>query len=209
MSVSPFQSPVTDDKEPKSMLQSSPDQSDTYRTLLVLLVLSIRPSLLASLPSIKSHYSSEAADSADTWKSRLLDAVGTTSPLERCEAVKWALRRMIIAKSNTTTALVDVGAYIAFVKAERSSGYSEDSYGKLFLSRTTHSAGQALQEIFDVWAALAALSGANSTLGGKICLLLGWWILGRSERSSEWSDVYEEWLKAGKRVQHLFLAWIR
>jgi hypothetical protein len=175
----------------------------------VLLILSIRPSFLQSLPSIKDHYASDGADLSETWQARLLDLAPSASHAEQCEALKWALRRLTIVSHRNVIPLVDGGAYVAFVRAEREAGYTADAYGKLFLARVPHAVGQTLHELFDVWAALVARSGAGSTLGGKVCLLLGRWIMGRNERTKEWQEIYGEWYLAGQRVQHLFLAWIR
>ena len=69
-----------------------------------------------------------------------------------------------------------------------------------------------LQGVFQVWGDMAARAPVESMLGGKVCLLWAWWFLHAQSKERKlvaWDELYQSWEGAGKRMQHLFYAWIR
>jgi hypothetical protein len=185
------------------------DPSDGYRALLALLVLSVNPSKLPSFPSLASHFPSAGSTLPETWQNRFTDRLHTCTPLEQAEAAKFTLRRL---DSGTVGPIIDI-AYRQFARAERNAGYPADAY-KSYAGALTHA---ELKGVFEVWADLTARAPVECMLGGKVALLWAWWLMyvspsrrdQQGEGKIEWDGLYEQWETAGKRMQHLFYAWIR
>lgn len=111
---------------------------------------------------------------------------------------------------SSAKSLVSPEEYVRFVQAEHAASYPLDAYHSILSPRLDLHVTKLLHEMFDVWAALTAHSEDRSGLGGKIALLLGWWIVQPEIReTSTWEELYAAWRLAGRRVEHLYLAWIR
>jgi hypothetical protein len=95
------------------------------------------------------------------------------------------------------------------VRAEHVASYPLDAYASLLLPRLRPGVGACLDSIFELFSDIASKSEDNMTSGGKVCLLLGWWLCGDRKNVRSWEQVYKEWKAAGQRVEHLFYAWIR
>lgn len=185
--------------DPLIVLSPTLSSSDSYRALLTLLILSIRPPKLSSLPSIASHYPSIGAAIPATWQSRFLDVLYTCTPSEQAQAAKWTLCRL-----ENVGPIIDI-AYRQFALAERKAGYPADAY----TSYKTALAQADLSDMFAVWADLAARAPVESLLGGKLALLWAWWLVHATDKVLTWDALYRDWEASGKRMQHLFYAWIR
>jgi hypothetical protein len=101
--------------------------------------------------------------------------------------------------------------YVKFVQAEHAASYPIDGYTSLFLPRLPLGVGACLDSIFEVLSDIASKSEDNMMSGGKVCLLLGWWLCGDRKAAVDlgWEKVYKEWQDAGQKLEHLFYAWIR
>jgi hypothetical protein len=180
--------------------------SSTVQRLLALFLLHHQPSLAPSFPSISAYAATQNLRPlySDLLRNALNDR---PHPHELCEILKFSLQHL----TPSQTPLVDSTTYINFVQAEHAATYPLDAFSDLFLPRLGASVGACLHSVFEVLAAIASKSEFNMMSGGKLCLLLGWWICGsrREEDQSDWLKVYKEWRIAGQRIEHLFYAWIR
>ncbi|KAI0776683.1 hypothetical protein BD413DRAFT_645259, partial [Trametes elegans] len=70
---------------------------------------------------------------------------------------------------------------------------------------------QLLIATLDIVSSLAAHSEVNGISGSKLSKFFGLWLLStkRSEQSDDWSSFYSRWERAGRILEHLFLAHIR
>ncbi|KAK4686099.1 hypothetical protein P7C73_g4040, partial [Tremellales sp. Uapishka_1] len=191
--------------------------------LLVLYILSIRPVLSSSFPTVLAY----ASEKSRSWRDKLIAAVKETkNPSDLAEVLKWTIRRLVIRPTTTTTksqiSFFHVVAgispesswYTSFVQAEHASSYPLDTYGKLLVPTLSKEVANYLDQVFEVWAGIATYSDTNTMSGGRLSYLLGWWLLGMGTRekkneNSQWKALYEEWKVAGQRVEHMFYAWIR
>jgi len=179
-----------------------------------LFTLSVNPALASSFPSLTSHYnpssSSDSANTAETWNNRLKAAIAdTTHPADLAENLKFISRRQAVAPVDSGLVALDVGLYTSFLRAEQLAGFPPDSYDQLFVPRITPDVKAYLDNVFRIWAAIAAHANANELTGGKLCRFLGWWIWGQRAKADDWRTLYEGWVDAGRRIEHIFLAWIR
>lgn len=101
------------------------------------------------------------------------------------------------------------GWYTSFAEAERAAGYPEDAFStNLHLSKEHR---EVLMAVLDITASIAARAEANGISGSKLTKLLGMWLLEdmRAREVLEWVPFYEQWERAGRVLEHLFLAKIR
>lgn len=198
---------------PTSILESAtPAHDDQHHALCALLLIVTQPGKLSDFPSISSHYPSSSTESPSTiWSERLTDATKSCPPQAVAAALKWALRRLQSLPSSSSSApLISSETYIKFVQAEHAASYPADVYSVILIPHLGPRVSQLLHEIFDVWAALTAHAEDRSGLGGKLSLLLGWWIMQPNiGTDAGWQEMYASWRLAARRVEHLFLAWIR
>jgi hypothetical protein len=178
-------------------------------SLLVLFVLSIRPELACSFPSFLRGRATPSTSYTETLMTAIKD-ISDSSVL--CENLRFILRRLDASTSSTATSapIVEVELYTKFVQAERAARYPSDAYTTLFHPRLRFEVGSYLEEVFEIWSAFAARAEVNNISGGKLCLLLGWWLWGNgTSRVTSWQELYESWEETSRRVEHLFMAWLR
>lgn len=171
-----------------------PSRDEGAHYLLALHMSEVQPGLASSFPSISNRRSS--------------DTLSAAAPITLCEALKFTLRRLRIASPP----LFDNVLYTKFVQAECAAAYPLDAYDMLFRPRLPLGVGAYLNEVFEVLSAIATHAESNGMTAGKLCFLLGWWIWGygvHAKPGMGWDKVYEQWKEAGRRVEHLFYAWIR
>jgi hypothetical protein len=182
---------------------SDPDPS-TVHQLLALFLLHHQPSIAPSFPSISAYAASHSPK--PLYSNLLRNALNDRPhPHELCEILKFSLQHL----TPSQTPLIDQEEYIKFVQAEHAATYPFDAYTNLYLPRLGAGIGECLNSIFEVIADIATKSEDNMMSGGKVCLLLGWWLCGHRKVEGDWQKVYKEWQVAGQRVEHLFYAWIR
>ncbi|WWD18594.1 hypothetical protein CI109_103047 [Kwoniella shandongensis] len=175
----------------------------TQRYLVALFALSIKPELSTSFPSI----SLSQSDSSQSLREKLQLAVREIdSPVDLAEVIKFVLRRL----TTSGNSVIDNLLYAKFVQDEHALSYPLAAYETLLLSNLPSETRGYLTEIFELLAGLATYSDANTMSSGRLSYLLGWWISGREDISlGSWEKLYADWQGAGKRVEHLFYAWIR
>ena len=181
-----------------------PDLS-TVHQLLALFLLHHQPSLAPSFPSISAYVASQ--NPRPLYSDLLRNAINDQPhPHELCQILKFSLQH--IAPSQIP--LIDSDTYVKFVHSEHAASYPLDAFSKLYLPQIKAGTGECLNRIFEVIADIATKSEYNMMSGGKVCLILGWWLCGdRGSEMQDWQKVYKEWRVAGQRVEHLFYAWIR
>ena len=199
---------------------------ETQNLLVALFTLSVRPRLSGSFPSLTDNYPvapaehGEVDEDGGAWIERLLRSLKElSSPIDTAEALRFILRRLSPSRilpaslepSSPMKPFLDNDIYSAFVRGERESSYNLQAYELIFLPRLRLGLGAYLDEIFEVWAAIAARGDVNMMGGGRLPLLLGWWTWGLGAKGDRrtWAELYKEWQTAGSKVEHLFYAWIR
>jgi hypothetical protein len=106
--------------------------------------------------------------------------------------------------------LVSPKLYVDFLRAEHAASYPLAAFSEILLPELGTSVSDCLDSIFEVFSDIATKSEDNMMSGGKLCLLLGWWICASQEEAQgDWQKVYQEWQVGGQRAEHLFYAWIR
>lgn len=201
---------------PGVLLGEAEEDKENQGLLLALFTLVISPNLANCFPSLELYYASQAQSSTTSaeWSDRLtLIIKDTTCPTDFAQVLKYLLRRLDPSSSTLTTQArlsLDLNLYRSFARSEKEAGYPTDAYEKIFAPRIDTKQMTYLEEIFEVWAALAAHSDGNGMTGGQITRYLGWWVWGSSvKQDSRWEALYDEWAEAGRRIDHLFHAWIR
>jgi hypothetical protein len=192
---------------------------DNQHLLLALFSLTMSPGLASRFPSITSYYESISSNSdspESNWSARLESCISDTlQPADLAECLKYILRRLnppASSSGSSTDTPLKPELYKAFTKAERDADHPLDAYDKLFIPRVPEGMRALLDEVFDLCAAVAAHSDNNGLSGSKLVGLIAWWIWGCARAGCpilSWDELYGEWSNAWKRVEHLFLAWIR
>jgi hypothetical protein len=182
--------------------------------MLATFVLALKPeSRLSFQAFISRSHLLTASNAHASWSDRLTTCIGSTkNPVDIAETLKFILRRVDASPTSTPplAPLLGSESYMAFSQDERVAGYPMDAYSTLFLSRLSPEIGPYFDEMFEVWAAIAVRGEENHMTGEKLCFLLGWWSWEHGKEKGEgWEAFYEEWRQAGRRMEHLFLAWIR
>jgi hypothetical protein len=101
--------------------------------------------------------------------------------------------------------------YNTFAAAERADSYPPDAFSKFLIPQLPTTHGQLLLTTLDIISSLSARSEANGSSGSKLSKLFGLWLL-TSESAAEgddWIAFYDRWDRAGRILEHLFLARIR
>lgn len=99
--------------------------------------------------------------------------------------------------------------YTSFAQSERTDGYPEHAFTTNLNLPKEHR--EVLMAVLDVTTSIAARAEANGISGSKLSKLLGLWLL-EDRRAREvllWTPFYEQWERAGRVLEHLFLARIR
>ena len=204
-------------------------QTDTrvQHHLLSLFLLSVHPDCATEFPSITGHYTGSETNAEsvpkDKWIERLQSLIKDTAcPGDFADVLKFITRRLTSTPPSTTAGTttnitsrppLDVSVYTQFVQAEREASFPLNAYDTLFVSRLHSTISAYLEEIFDVWAAIASRADINTMTGGRISQLLGYWVWGSQHSTKQgeltWKELYDAWSASGRRTEHLFYAWIR
>ncbi|KAI0276053.1 hypothetical protein BGY98DRAFT_1098405 [Russula aff. rugulosa BPL654] len=109
----------------------------------------------------------------------------TCSPHDSAAILRWGLRHLKL------TAIVSVKSLVI--------GHASTAHIELLLAT------------LDIISSLSARSEANGSSGSKLSKFFGLWLLtcGESTESDNWSTFYDRWDRAGRILEHLFLARIR
>lgn len=101
--------------------------------------------------------------------------------------------------------------YTSFSSAERSTGYPITAFSQSLVPLLPEVHAELLVALLDVISSLAAHGEANGSSGGRLSMIMGLWLVAacRSESRDGWVSFYERWEKAGRVLEHMFLARIR
>lgn len=137
----------------------------------------------------------------------------TRSPHDVAAVLRWGLRHLVL-ENNTFGK--DVSApewawYKSFFDAEKGASYPPKSFTELLLPKLPPVHIELLLATIDIISALASHAEANSISGSKLSKFLGLWLLTatRTEQTDNWTTFYARWERAGRILEHLFLARIR
>ncbi|KAG2112605.1 uncharacterized protein F5147DRAFT_771146 [Suillus discolor] len=137
----------------------------------------------------------------------------TRSPHDVAAILRWGLRHLVL-ENNTFGK--DVSApewawYKSFFDAEKGASYPPKSFTELLLPKLPPVHIELLLATIDIISALASHAEANSISGSKLSKFLGLWLLTatRTEQTDNWTTFYARWERAGRILEHLFLARIR
>jgi hypothetical protein len=137
----------------------------------------------------------------------------TRSPHDVAAVLRWGLRHLVL-ENNTFGK--DVSApewawYKSFFDAEKGASYPPKSFTELLLPKLPQAHIELLLATVDIISALASHAEANSISGSKLSKFLGLWLLTttRTEQTDNWTTFYARWERAGRILEHLFLARIR
>ncbi|KAG1873775.1 hypothetical protein F4604DRAFT_754783 [Suillus subluteus] len=135
------------------------------------------------------------------------------SPHDVAAVLRWGLRHLVLENNSFGK---DVSApewawYKSFFDAEKGASYPPKSFTELLLPQLPQAHIQLLLATVDIISALASHAEANSISGSKLSKFLGLWLLTatRTEQTDNWTTFYARWERAGRILEHLFLARIR
>jgi hypothetical protein len=166
---------------------------------------SASPSLQRKLISL---YLAPAAPTASPALSSFQDELVYSDPRDAAAVLRWAVRHFAPAEGAFGGA-AGYGWYDAFARAERESGYPAGAFESKLTLPAKHVL--LLAALLDLTASLAAHAEANGVSGSKFAKLVGLWLLRdtRAPPPPDWRTLYGEWDRAGRMLEHLFLARIR
>lgn len=181
---------------------------DRQRQLAVLFVLARRPELASKFPTVTSVYPApKEREAREVWKARLISvARDTNNPVDIAEALKSMLRRL----AATDRPVIDPSVYVRFVQQEHAASYPRGAYSTMLLPQLDAETVGLLDAVLEVCNAIAMHAETNAMGAGRLCHLIGWWLLGKlPDGTSGWNALYDEYKLAGQRAEHLFYARIR
>ena len=135
----------------------------------------------------------------------------TRSPHDIAAVLRWALRHLRLEGESFGRPDGQWKWYQTFAEAERSSSYPLNAFSESLVPQLPPSHLQLLIATLDIVSSLAAYSEHNGISGSKLSKFFGLWLLTtkRSEQGDDWASFYSRWERAGRILEHLFLAHIR
>ncbi|KAH9986184.1 hypothetical protein BJV74DRAFT_979410, partial [Russula compacta] len=135
----------------------------------------------------------------------------TRSPHDVAAVLRWGLRHLKLDGDSFGKESGDWTWYDTFTEAERTGSYQLDAFSKSLIPLLPTAHTELLLTTLDTISSLSARCEANGSSGSKLSKLFGLWLL-TSEPSAEgddWNVFYDRWDRAGRVLEHLFLARIR
>ncbi|PSR71622.1 hypothetical protein PHLCEN_2v12475 [Hermanssonia centrifuga] len=139
----------------------------------------------------------------------------TRSSHDIAAVLRWALRHLRLEGSSFGSAK-DAGEsewawYKTFTQAERDATYPPDAFSKKLVPLLPPAHLQLLTVSLDIISSLAAHAEGTGTSGSKLSMLFGLWLVAaqRTKVGEEWAEFYKRWERAGRVLEHLFLAHLR
>ena len=175
---------------------------EVQRKLISLFILSLAPkspiTTLAPSPS----------SAASNFESELQY---TRSPHDVAAVLRWALRHLRLEGESFGRDSVPWKWYQTFSETERTQSYPSNAFTGALVPQLPPSHHQLLVATLDIVTSLASHSEHNGISGSKLSKVFGLCLLAakRSEDSDDWSSFYTRWERAGRILEHLFLAYIR
>ena len=137
----------------------------------------------------------------------------TRSPHDLAAVLRWALRHVQLEGD-----FFGIGSssepwkwYKNFSEAERAASYPSSAFSQFLTPQIPPAHLQLLLATLEIVSSLAAHSDYSGISGSKVSKLLGLWLLTarRAEENDDWPAFYARWERAGRILEHLFLAQIR
>lgn len=136
----------------------------------------------------------------------------TRSPHDIAAVLRWAIRHLRLEGSSFGSASAsEWGWYIDFAKKERDGGYAPKAFSQSLLPSLPPAHHQLLAATLEIISSLAAHAETTGTSGSKLAKMFGLWLLAvpRTQSGEAWVDFYARWERAGRILEHLFLAYVR
>ena len=133
------------------------------------------------------------------------------SPHDVAALLRWGLRHLRLEGDSFGKESGDWTWYSTFAEAERAGSYPPDAFSNSLVPQLPSAHTELLLATLDIISSLSTRSEANGSSGSKLSKFFGLWLL-TSEQSMEgddWSAFYDRWDRAGRILEHLFLARIR
>ncbi|KAI1790821.1 hypothetical protein LXA43DRAFT_1014163 [Ganoderma leucocontextum] len=175
---------------------------EVQRKLISLFVLSLAP---------KSPITTLSPSPSSATTNFATELEYTRSPHDIAAVLRWALRHLRLEGDSFGHASGQWNWYQAFAEAERTSSYPSNAFTTALVPQIPPSHHQLLVATLDIVSSLASHAEHNSISGSKLSKFLGLWLLtvNRSEDGEDWNTFYARWERAGRILEHLFLAHIR
>ena len=135
----------------------------------------------------------------------------THSPHDVAAVLRWGLRHLKLDGASFGKESGDWTWYNTFATAERTSSFPPDAFSQSLIPQLPPAHTELLLATLDIVSFLSAHGEANGSSGSRLSKSLGLWLL-TAERSldgDDWTTFYDRWDRAGRILEHLFLARIR
>ncbi|KAG8215454.1 hypothetical protein J3R82DRAFT_9070 [Butyriboletus roseoflavus] len=135
----------------------------------------------------------------------------TRSSHDVAAVLRWGLRHLSLENGHFGKDSDEWAWYNAFFHAERNASYPPRGFSELLLPQLPTSHIELLTATLSLVSSLACHAELNSISGSKLSKFLGIWLLvaTRGEPSDDWNRFYARWERAGRILEHLFLARLR
>lgn len=135
----------------------------------------------------------------------------TRSPHDIAAVLRWAIRHLRLEGESFGRTTEPWKWYQTFVEAERAASFPPTAFTDCLVPQLPPSHHQLLVATLEIVSSLASHSERNGISGSKLSKFLGLWLLTnkRAEDGEEWPSFYSRWERAGRILEHLFLAHIR
>lgn len=177
---------------------------DIQRKLISLFIHSLTPN---------SHITTPSPTPAAAISAFEAELEYTRSPHDVAAVLRWGLRHLVLENNSfgKDASAPEWAWYKSFFDAEKGASYPPKSFTELLLPKLPQAHVELLLATVDIISALASHAEANSISGSKLSKFLGLWLLTatRTEQTDNWTTFYARWERAGRILEHLFLARIR
>ncbi|KAH8986591.1 hypothetical protein EDB92DRAFT_1801783 [Lactarius akahatsu] len=133
------------------------------------------------------------------------------SPHDVGAVLRWGLRHLKLDGASFGKESGDWTWYSTFAAAERTGSFPSDAFSKSLIPQLPPAHSELLLATLDIISSLAAHGEANGSSGSRLSRFLGLWLLTaeHSPEGDDWATFYDRWDRAGRILEHLFLARIR
>ena len=178
---------------------------EVQHRLISLYILSLASN---STTSAASTASPTSPTTSATFESQLHYA---HSPHDVAAVLRWGLRHLKLDGASFGKESGEWTWYNNFVAAERTGSFPSDAFSKSLIPQLPPSHAELLLATLDIISSLSAHGEANGCSGSRLSRFFGLWLLTaeHSLDSDDWTAFYDRWDRAGRILEHLFLARIR
>ncbi|KAH9916415.1 uncharacterized protein BXZ73DRAFT_53828 [Epithele typhae] len=175
---------------------------DAQRRLISLFLLSLGPKSPITTLSPSPSSASASFDSELEY---------SRSPHDVAAVFRWALRHLRLEGESFGRDSSEWKWYETFAEAERTKSYPNNAFSDALVPQLPPSHHQLLVATLDLVSSFASHAETSGVSGSKLSKFLGIWLLAakRSEDGEDWPAFYARWERAGRILEHLFLAHIR